>query len=74
MRRLGPAEIRANFELLRELGATMTRSHYPLHLLALELADQYGIVVWDEVPVYQMADSLSGAARAAQQPRHGARW
>ena len=36
----------------------MTRSHYLLHLLALELADQYGIVVWDEVPVYQMADSL----------------
>ena len=55
---LGPAEIRANFELLRELGATMTRSHYPLHPLALELADRHGIVVWDEVPVYQMADSL----------------
>jgi beta-glucuronidase len=55
---LGPADIKANFELLRELGATMTRSHYPLHPLALELADQYGIVVWDEVPVYQMADSL----------------
>jgi len=55
---LGPAEITANFELLRELGATMTRSHYPLHPLALELADRQGIVVWDEVPVYQMADAL----------------
>jgi len=43
---------------LRDLGATMTRSHYPLHPLALELADRYGIVVWSEVPVYQMRDAL----------------
>ena len=55
---LGPAEITANFDLLRDMGATMTRSHYPLHPLALELADRHGIVVWDEVPVYQMADAL----------------
>ena len=36
----------------------MTRSHYPMHPLALELADRYGIVVWSEVPVYQMRDQL----------------
>ena len=55
---LGPAEITANLNQLRDLGATMTRSHYPLHPLALELADRYGIVVWSEVPVYQMRDAL----------------
>jgi beta-glucuronidase len=55
---LSPAEITANFELLRGLGATMTRSHYPLHPLALELADRQGILVWSEVPVYQMRDAL----------------
>ena len=59
---LRPGEIRANFDLLRELGATMTRSHYPLHPLALELADRYGIVVWSEVPVYQMRDALFRSA------------
>ena len=55
---LRPDDIRANFALLRDLGANMTRSHYPMHPLALELADRYGIVVWSEVPVYQMRDQL----------------
>jgi beta-glucuronidase len=55
---LGPAEIAANVDLLRDLGANMTRSHYPLHPLTLELADRHGILVWSEVPVYQMRDAL----------------
>ena len=55
---LRPDDIRANIEALRDLGANMTRSHYPMHPLALELADRYGIVVWSEVPVYQMRDQL----------------
>jgi beta-glucuronidase len=55
---LQPADLRQSFELLRQLGATMTRAHYPLHPLTLELADRYGIVVWSEVPVYQMQESL----------------
>ena len=70
---LRPDEIRANFSLLRELGANMTRSHYPMHPLALELADRYGIVVWSEVPVYQMRDQLFRSSavrrRAVQQVR-----
>jgi beta-glucuronidase len=55
---LQPDAIRQNVALLRELGATMTRSHYPLHPLTLELADRYGIAVWSEIPVYQMQDML----------------
>jgi beta-glucuronidase len=55
---LGPEELRRNIDLLRDLGATMTRSHYPLHPLTLELADRRGIVVWAEIPVYQMQDRL----------------
>jgi beta-glucuronidase len=70
---LRPDDIRANFALLRDLGANMTRSHYPMHPLALELADRYGIVVWSEVPVYQMRDQLFRSAavrrRAVQQVR-----
>jgi endo-1,4-beta-mannosidase len=70
---LRPDDVRANFALLRELGANMTRSHYPMHPLALELADRYGILVWSEVPVYQMRDQLFRKAavrrRALQQVR-----
>jgi beta-glucuronidase len=62
-----PENIRQNIALLRDLGATMTRAHYPLHPLALELADRYGIVVWDEIPVYQMQDSLFRSGKVRRQ-------
>jgi beta-glucuronidase len=38
---------------LRDLGATATRSHYPLHPAFLEAFDRYGILYWLDVPVYQ---------------------
>ena len=37
---------------LRELGGTMLRSHYPLHPYIHELADELGILVWSEIPMY----------------------
>jgi beta-glucuronidase len=55
---LRPDQLEANMRLLRELGANMTRSHYPMHPLTLELADRFGIVVWSEIPVYQMQERL----------------
>jgi beta-glucuronidase len=55
---LQPDAIRDNISMLRELGANMTRAHYPLHPLTLELAARYGIAVWSEIPVYQMQDML----------------
>jgi beta-glucuronidase len=64
---LGPAEIGRNMDMLHELGATMIRAHYPLHPLALELADRYGMLVWSEVPVYQMSDALFRRARVRRQ-------
>ena len=39
---------------VRELGATMIRAHYPLHPHTLEQADRLGLLVWSEVPVYQV--------------------
>jgi beta-glucuronidase len=53
---LTPEQIRAQVSQLQQLGATLTRSHYPLSPLFLELADRAGIMVWDEVPMYRMSD------------------
>jgi beta-glucuronidase len=36
----------------RDLGATLLRSHYPLHPYMHELADQQGMLIWSEIPVY----------------------
>ncbi|MDP9386262.1 MAG: hypothetical protein M3P50_13745 [Actinomycetota bacterium] len=42
----------------RRLGATMIRSHYPLHPHILEMADRLGLLVWSEVPVYRFRSAL----------------
>jgi beta-glucuronidase len=39
---------------VRELGATVIRVHYPFNPQILEMADRYGILVWSEIPVYQL--------------------
>ncbi len=36
----------------KELGATVLRSHYPLHPYTAERADQLGLMIWSEIPVY----------------------
>jgi beta-glucuronidase len=36
----------------KELGATVIRSHYPLHPEMYELADREGLLMWAEIPVY----------------------
>ena len=36
----------------KELGATVIRTHYPLHPYTHELADKLGLLIWSEVPVY----------------------
>ena len=49
---LRPAHRERDMRLVGELGATIIRSHYPLHPQYLELADRMGVMVWDQVPVY----------------------
>jgi beta-glucuronidase len=36
----------------RALGATVLRTHYPLHPYIHELADRDGLLIWSEIPVY----------------------
>jgi beta-glucuronidase len=43
---------------LKNLGATITRSHYPLHPAFIEAFDRAGIMYWVDAPVYQVPTSL----------------
>ena len=52
----GPRHRRDALRRLRELGATVTRSHYPLHPAMLEALDRRGILVWSQAPVYQLPE------------------
>ena len=39
-------------QLARNAGGTMLRAHYPLHPYFFERADELGMFIWGEVPVY----------------------
>jgi beta-glucuronidase len=39
---------------LKEIGATVVRSHYPLHPYFQEQADRLGLMQWSEIPVYSV--------------------
>jgi beta-glucuronidase len=54
---LTPADHARQISMLRDLGATITRSHYPLSEDFLERADRAGIFVWEEIPFYQLTES-----------------
>jgi beta-galactosidase/beta-glucuronidase len=59
---LSPAQMRQTFKNLSDLGATITRQHYPLSPYELQLADRYGIMVWSEIPVFRMKSTLFNIA------------
>ncbi len=51
------ADLRRRFTHVRELGANFVRlAHYPHHERAAELADELGILLWEEIPVYWAID------------------
>jgi Glycosyl hydrolases family 2, TIM barrel domain/Glycosyl hydrolases family 2, sugar binding domain/Glycosyl hydrolases family 2 len=51
-----------------ELGASMLRTHYPMHPYIHELADREGLLIWSEIPVYahksRYIDDITPAAVA----------
>ena len=47
---------------LKNLGATVTRSQYPMHPAFVEALDRAGIMYWVDAPVYQIPNSLWGRA------------
>ncbi|MEV4418731.1 glycoside hydrolase family 2 TIM barrel-domain containing protein [Patulibacter sp. NPDC049589] len=42
---------------VRDLGGLVIRGHYPFHPRILEEADRLGLLVWTEIPVYQVRQS-----------------
>ena len=50
----------------KELGASMLRTHYPMHPYIHELADREGLLIWSEIPVYahksSVIDDITGPA------------
>ncbi len=52
---LSPAQLTALVNWDRELGGGIIRAHYPLNPEIEEMADRDGILLWSEVPVYQVA-------------------
>src|SRR3954453_19574293 len=56
---LTPEMRAALWQQLRGLGPSLTRAHYPLHPWFLEQADRDGILVWDEIPMYQTPNSIT---------------
>jgi beta-glucuronidase len=50
---LSPAQIGQLIGWVRELGADMIRVQYPPNPQLLELADRYGILIWDEIQLWR---------------------
>ncbi|MDD9745484.1 MULTISPECIES: glycoside hydrolase family 2 protein [Marinovum] len=58
------ADIRRRFEHARELGCNFLRlAHYPHHERAAEIADELGLLLWEEIPVYWAIDFANPATR-----------
>jgi beta-glucuronidase len=54
---LSPSQLDALVGWVRELGGGIIRAHYPLDPQIEELADRDGILLWSEIPVYQVNTS-----------------
>jgi beta-glucuronidase len=57
---LNPTQLASFVNWAHELGATIIRAHYPLNPQIEQLADQEGILLWSEVPVYQVGPQFYG--------------
>jgi beta-glucuronidase len=55
---LDTAQLDALVNWDRELGGGIIRAHYPLNPQIEEMADRDGILLWSEVPVYQVATTF----------------
>jgi beta-glucuronidase len=52
-----------------DLGATALRTHYPFAAQTHELADQRGLLVWDEIPFFQLGSEIVGDRKVVRKAR-----
>jgi beta-glucuronidase len=55
-----PAQDAQLMSWVQQLGATVIRAHYPVGPEMEEMADRDGILIWSEVPVYQVQSQYLG--------------
>ncbi|MDF1569237.1 MAG: glycoside hydrolase family 2 TIM barrel-domain containing protein, partial [Spirochaetaceae bacterium] len=54
---LTESEVRENLSLVKELGGNFIRlAHYPHHERTARIADEIGLMIWSEIPVYWSVD------------------
>ena len=59
------ADLERRFAHVRELGCNFVRlAHYPHHEDAAKMADELGLLLWEELPVYWAIDFLNPATYA----------
>ncbi|MGH2905963.1 MAG: glycoside hydrolase family 2 protein [Solirubrobacterales bacterium] len=58
-----PAVRQDNLALISKLGANMIRTHYPLDPEIMQWADENGIMVWCQAPVFRPRETQLKAAR-----------
>lgn len=64
-RSFGPEDARAMLGLVKQLGANFVRlAHYPHDEATIRMADELGLLVWSEIPVYWSVDWKSDRALA----------
>lgn len=57
-------DIRRRFAHARDLGCNFLRlAHYPHHEMAARIADEMGLMLWEEIPVYWAIDFANPATR-----------
>lgn len=55
-----PARMQLVIDRLKQVGGTVLRTHYPLDPYFHQLADRQGVLIWSEIPVYQMDPGAIG--------------
>ena len=63
---LSSAQIEQLIAWVREVGADLIRVQYPADPELEELADRYGILIWSEIPVYQVQPQYLARASTVQ--------
>ncbi|TML80687.1 MAG: hypothetical protein E6G07_05975 [Actinobacteria bacterium] len=53
-----PAWMQLVIDRLKSIGGTVLRTHYPLDPYLHQLADREGVMIWSEIPVFQLKTHL----------------